>query len=710
MFVYMSACVITGGRLLSRALCGTAPHANAAWLLISYASIVFINTALGAASMLWPRYVALAAAAFLVFASLIYVRDRGKRKETPVTVNNEHERNTIYFQAIIFAPYYFVALVIFVWGVVAPPPPWDAFVYHLPFPATWLQNGAISTITVPFGDQAGTYFPANTELYFAWLMMPFRSEFLTSMAQFPFYLALGYLVYQICREVGVSRNAATAAALITLLLPGPMHQAVAAEVDVIFAALFLFSIYFLLVYAREPDGIVAGLAGLSLGLMAGTKYIGLTFAVIPTAAALWLMLRRGLAKHLILFILFAIFGGGFWYMRNWLLTGNPVFPLSISFNGIEIFRGGYPRESMMYSVFHAKSNSDWFHAVRSVPGAILGIFLAAGVVAGIYVSISKPWKRRAARAIITLLPVLLFLLCIFVIPYNKEARFTYAAWALCAVAWAIGWDMFPRSAHGPMVAVSVTIAILAIVRNPFISQIYDIFIQANSLFVTPKNNTLVAAMAPGIRWTSVSAAHAVVAVILFFLNKWNRMRWRAMAATGVAAMAGILFCVSLGIVLPAYRGYRQAYSPDFYLGQAWQVVERHIVKEPANIAYTGTDLCFGLFGAKLQNRVYTVPVHKNDKWQFHDCVRDLKKRGLYQIPKTDRIDFCRRDADAGAWIRNLEEKETGIVFISKLHQTDRPHLAHDAEFYPVERAFAQSRPDRFTLVYANPQVEVYRFH
>jgi hypothetical protein len=94
---------------------------------------------------------------------------------------------------------------------------------------------------------------------------------------------------------------------------------------------------------------------------------------------------------------------------------------------------------------------------------------------------------------------------------------------------------------------------------------------------------------------------------------------------------------------------------------------------------------------------------------FHDCVKDLKRRGGYKEPMTDRIDFCRRNPDENAWIANLAARKTDFVLISVLHQNDLPHIAHDGNGFPVELSWAISHKDKFKAVYANPQVRIFKF-
>ncbi len=65
---------------------------------------------------------------------------------------------------------------------------YDSLSYHLFFPARWLQEHRLSIVPTPFSDEAQAYAPANGELFFLWLMLPFHGDLLARIGQLPFYL------------------------------------------------------------------------------------------------------------------------------------------------------------------------------------------------------------------------------------------------------------------------------------------------------------------------------------------------------------------------------------------------------------------------------------------------------------------------------------------------------------------------------------------
>ena len=84
---------------------------------------------------------------------------------------------------------------------------------------------------------------------------------------------------------------------------------------------------------RDPRTAHLLLFGISAGLLIGTKSIGLVYAPVPGLLFLMQLRGRGGARavaDMASAALCALCAGGFWYLRNWLATGSPVFPLHVA--------------------------------------------------------------------------------------------------------------------------------------------------------------------------------------------------------------------------------------------------------------------------------------------------------------------------------------------------------------------------------------------
>src|SRR5262249_5713999 len=93
-------------------------------------------------------------------------------------------------------------------------------------------------------------------------------------------------------------------------------------------ALSIAATVFLITSARSRDDKAAMmLAGLAAGLCALSREYG--WIAVP-AGAIALFWRRHPLEQIFLFVGVAALTGGPWYARNWILTGNPFYPLSFA--------------------------------------------------------------------------------------------------------------------------------------------------------------------------------------------------------------------------------------------------------------------------------------------------------------------------------------------------------------------------------------------
>jgi hypothetical protein len=213
---------------------------------------------------------------------------------------------------------------------------YDTLSYHLHVPATWIADRRLQIVPAVFGDPSSAYAPSNLELWFAFLMAPLHSDYLASSGQLPFAALAALAIAAAVREAGGRRSAALAAALVFLLIPEVWQQARTAMTDLGLAALLLASLPFSLRVARqgrEGDVLTAATA---LGLAVGTKYVGLPLA-LPFALVAVLSARsaRRRARPALAATALVLATGGFWYLRNALVTGNPFYPVAtLGFPGL----------------------------------------------------------------------------------------------------------------------------------------------------------------------------------------------------------------------------------------------------------------------------------------------------------------------------------------------------------------------------------------
>lgn len=202
----------------------------------------------------------------------------------------------------------------------------DALVYHMVVPKVFSAAGGI--VEIP--DNFYTYSPLNGELVF----LHFVTLGLDDAARlWHWLLGVGSALaaFAIVRTYS-GRDLALAAALVTYTMPTLMMRSAAAYTDLFVLLYTLVAALFFLRYCEERSWQSLVVSALLLGFAAGSKYTALYSCAAFVAAALLtvVVLKRVPWRHLVLFGLVSGVAGAFWFGRNLLLTGNPLFPVGES--------------------------------------------------------------------------------------------------------------------------------------------------------------------------------------------------------------------------------------------------------------------------------------------------------------------------------------------------------------------------------------------
>jgi len=210
---------------------------------------------------------------------------------------------------------------------------WDTYtVYAYLGKQIYRQNG----IPLFFGSSgsvewSGNY-PMLIPMLYAWFNFSLgRVDDLLSRTIFPvFGIATLASIYAFSRRL----HGSTAAVFsIYVLITTPIffaHLAIG-YIDIVLTFYSTLALYFLQKAYEKDDSVYAVLSGFLAGLAAWTKYQGLFLAVI--ILVFWLLRRisdksrSSSVASLFLKVLFAfILTASPWYLRNWILLGNPVYP------------------------------------------------------------------------------------------------------------------------------------------------------------------------------------------------------------------------------------------------------------------------------------------------------------------------------------------------------------------------------------------------
>src|SRR5436305_431891 len=218
----------------------------------------------------------------------------------------------------------------------------DSLWYHLPFAVDMVQTHSVVGMHHVETVFANWFYPQNSELLHAVGILQTGRDTLSLFLNFG-WLAMAFLAaYCVGRPYGRGALTTVAAAILLACHTLVVRDPGAAKNDLAAAALLLASIAVLVEgWAKGENAVVSAMreerrshggmerwavaaAGLAAGLAAGTRVTGLAMAAALTLAVVVLTARGRRWASFGWWFLPALAGGGFWYLRNLVVAGNPI--------------------------------------------------------------------------------------------------------------------------------------------------------------------------------------------------------------------------------------------------------------------------------------------------------------------------------------------------------------------------------------------------
>ncbi|MGE5346967.1 MAG: interleukin-like EMT inducer domain-containing protein [Acidithiobacillales bacterium] len=537
---------------------------------------------------------------------------------------------------------------------------YDDVYYHLSAVATWRLFGDLSMIKFGCGDAASAFYPFAGELWSLALLAPVDpSDFLARWSELPFALLAPVAAAAIAGALGISIDGAIVAGLFYLAVPrvfGGGQMMLTAGNDNLVAFLTAASVLAALLLFRRGSPGTAVFTGLSVGLLCGTKYIGLLYAIpLSGLVGLSLVLSRragGFPRRLRLLGLLGgvvFLAGGYPYLRNTITMGNPIFPVSVALFGKSIFRG-WPWVSVASrdAAFHMWrflwERVDYFGPLFRI------VLLPAAVLApvGGLLFRGRSRRRRLFETAIFLLPAVFYAEFVLLMGDHRDIRYFVGAVLLVGVGaiWLV--SRLPRQTATFFFGVlAATAAAGTTVELPY-----------GRMAIT-----FVAGAGVGMAsWLAQKGREPIPAVLRV-----------APRLTGVAV---VLAVVAASSMLSGYRERRGIGEP---VARKLAAMTR---EHPSSIAVVGMNQPYSYFGPALQNLALYVPTHS-----------DLKA-SYYEWGGTDILP--RNHVHEGEWRRNLRSLGIGYIVVER---TGDP--------FP-ELAWIEADPDEFPLLLRDGPTDLYR--
>ena len=214
-------------------------------------------------------------------------------------------------------------------GLLRFPMDWDTLTYHLPLIVQWLQRGSLYA-----PDEANWANPGNNELLGLWIVAPFSGDFLIALNNLPAIFLLALSTAEFLTRLGVARPWCHVCGWAVLATFPVLNQALTAGNDVAVAGLFLATLSYTLRFLEREHGADLGLAAVTLGLLTGIKFYALGYtgiAGVSMVGLVWAMRGRRVATSAAIVALGGVLlWGSYWYVRNTLLTGAPLYPKGLT--------------------------------------------------------------------------------------------------------------------------------------------------------------------------------------------------------------------------------------------------------------------------------------------------------------------------------------------------------------------------------------------
>lgn len=563
-----------------------------------------------------------------------------------------------------------------------PPFGWDCLNYHFTFPVEWLKHGNLETPITVFDDPAPPYYPINGSLFYLWLILPFKNVFLADLGQIPFFILASLATYNIAIKIGLDKKLSFYATALFLLIPNFFKQLQIAYVDVMVAGLFLVCVNFLFLLNEKLSWVNTLIYSISLALLLGTKTVALPYCILLIIPFIYLLFKAGNLKKMpglaVIFILAVVIWGSFTYIRNFMDTANPLYPLDVKLFGFNLFRGVIDK-----NVYGAHFKIEDYSLAKVLFHEGLGIQTIIFILPAIFLALPAAFiknKRPLNFNLIyfLILPLLIYLAYRYIIPL-ANTRYLY-----------------PLLGTG-MVAGFYTVKILNIPKR-IIDILVAVCILASMSELAKRQELIISIIAVFLLFISLP-------FLIRYIKQKGFIKKPAFIFTFLAVIILSPAALETHYVKNEYPAYIKmvkysGFWPDAV--RAWDWLNSNTTGN--NIAYVGRPVPFPLYGTKFKNNVYYVSVNKTEPVKLHyftnsyyqwdndflNLHKNLEVKGNY-----------RSEADYSAWLDNLSRRNTDYLFIYSLHQTKNI-------IFPLEDNWAGSHPQRFAPVFANKTIKIYK--
>jgi len=328
-------------------------------------------------------------------------------------------------------------------GLLFPITDWDGNSYHMTFVADVIQNQNIFDTPTSIPWLVG--YPKGGELVQLWNVIFTRSDVVVDLSQIPFVLLGCYALFSLSKRAGATDWSARFSSLLFLFIPIIINELKTTYVDVMLCSLFLAALALAIKrHLRTADFLLLGcIFSLLIAIKStGALMVLSTGLVLTINVALHIKHQRNIGyfiKRYILCLMPMVFGA-YWYIKNWVLFGSPIYPFGLKALGQSIFPGKTYDEFAANAVssqqilpvnyfekiwFVWTEQNNWagclynYDSNYSGFGPIWFIILLPATLIAFYLAI----RHRAHRSFILMIAAIGFIFILY--PANYYSRYTF---------------------------------------------------------------------------------------------------------------------------------------------------------------------------------------------------------------------------------------------------------------------------------------------
>lgn len=565
----------------------------------------------------------------------------------------------------------------------------DALTYHLPMVVDWIQGKSLLNISNDTTYQGAFFYPSNYNLFYLFIITISKSDQFLKLSNFFLIPIMLIVPYKFGKKIGIPNIRSLLLTIFSFLMPLFLGQIGNIYVDYFTGATFLVAVFNLYFYSNEKQPYYLVFSSLSLSLFLGSKYSSLVFSLPFFLYIFYLIYKDKNIKFTdpksLTITALCILTGITFYIRNILITGNPIFPAEISLGGITFFKGSLSAKyelsnSSIFDNFNIVSTPLELLQNISLSSGLSGLFLFLISLLSINVIFFKKTKNHKRIFLISLFSWYIFIFYIFMpntyvhLIYNIRylfPLFILSIFTLFLLVNAIKNQIFQKVLTGLIFILSI-IVFKKMIDNPWYKT--DFIINEKTIPIFESEITYL-------------YMFVLLISITFLVHRYYKKNLNS-------------FLITMTLLLLIFAGtehtqnlkekYQKNFDDLFFIegnflrGQL--DISRWIdtnLEQPTKIAYSNIQTLYHLYDNTFKNNLVYININKCTSCKYND-YKDFKNG-------------YRSNPNKSEWINNIFKEKPNYVVVS--NGVD--------EMYPIELDWMKQEPGIFKQIFRTNNSQLY---